>query len=178
MKTIDLRGNELCHASYPFLSITWHRSEWGTYCHKAFIEFESNNNSDVGEVTVTCKIGTVGKDKKPVYWEKREAAFLTASKTGNVVKVPLNSSKLIEAISLNDWTKSTKTKNRMLLLGRAVKLEWEYAGEKFSYDFMPEDNYSPAMLCEHIVDSLSQNEKTEIRIVLSVQSFNENLFDL
>lgn len=178
MKVIDLKGNLIPEASYPHLTIKWHNSKYGLYCYSANLFFRSEDTDVLSKVEVVCKIRYVGKNKTPKFYEKRTATYLPVSRDGDIVSVPINCSELIKAISLNDWTLTRVTKKRKNLIGRAIKIGWSYAGKDYSYEFLPEDHRSPAMLCEAHTAGLSENEKADIRIALTPTHFSDNLFDL
>ena len=177
MKTINLQGQIIPEATYPYLHIKWHRSMKEVYCHSAMLRFKSDDISDLAKVEVTCKITYIGDKNTYKSYDKHVSVYLPVSKEGDVVSVPINSNELIKAISLNDWTKSPKTKKRIRLIGRATRIGWKYADKDYSYDFLPEDNRSPAMMCEPHTDVLGEDEKTEIRIALLPNNFVNSLFD-
>lgn len=177
MKSIDLKGKIVEKDSYPYLSIIWHKSKWGTYCHSAVLRFANNAVEDLSVIEVICKITVLDKKKPVRFYYQPTATYLPVKVNEGVVSVPLNCSNLIDAISMNNWTLNKK-KQRNRLIGRATGFKWTYAGNEYQYDFLPDNAYSPAMLCEPYLKDLREGEKLEIRICFNPIIFKDNLFDL
>lgn len=182
MKILNLEGNIVPEVRYPYLCIKWHRAlknvrTYDVYCHSAMLRFKSNDISDLAKVEVVCKISYIGDKDTYKSYDKHISVYLPAFKHEDIVSVPINSDELIKAISLNDWTKSPKTKKRVKLIGRAIRISWKYAEKDYSYEFLPADNQSPAMMCKPYTDLLADEEKTDTCIVLSQNNFSNSLFD-
>lgn len=92
----------------PTLYITWSKAFGEIYCHHAelFIPYVSSSlfSPDIVRVGVTVRFNNIEKGEIIGYSDKDIVNYLPCNPVDGGLQIPLNSTPIIEGLSLNTWT--------------------------------------------------------------------------
>ncbi|MBD5369612.1 MAG: hypothetical protein HDR80_00475 [Bacteroides sp.] len=183
MIILDLKGNIIPEATYPYISTVWHKSfgknvsEMETYCHSAHLYFESSEINQLAKVSIHYHSINRPDKKEQSILKLVRTQYLPVSCGDGVVDIPLISRDIINTLVLNTWTKG-KEGNLKNHTEFPVRLEVEYGGRLLSYDFDSYNGHTPHLMAKPHIADLADNQKQTVLISLSPVTYPENLFDL
>lgn len=181
----DLYGNETTPDTLPALSLVWHRNKYETYLYSAELLLAEEPISPIAEIIVRQRnvfiveddyLITRGARKGTVVRAKRDKkgfdireikSYLPYKRCDNCISVPLNSTNIIEALECNDWTLN-QFGQRNDLKRHPVALSWKIGDEMKTFEFPYLFGYTPALLSEPHTSKLSEGDKINITLHLTL----------
>lgn len=156
MYCLELNGGTSLFESTPALEITWHKTQRETYCHSARLIFESQFDELLVNVFIKTKtVKSPGTKDRQTYYSIYNA-FLPCSKKEGVVYVNLNSTELVNALGLCEFTKNGNGKNNYLVR-YPIAIGYKYAGVETCHPFL--ENMPPVLLCKKPIDDADFDNK-------------------
>ena len=148
----------------PSLHITWAKAFGEIYCHHATLFIPSRASLFCPEticVGITVRNNIVTKGEVTSSFDTREQNYLPCSPVDGGLEVPLNSTPIIEALSLNSWT---KLKGNVRGTQKMYPLNMFYISETDGTQLLPfntEEAVTPYMMSEHLFRSMKDGDKVE-----------------
>lgn len=153
------------------LSVVWAKAFGDIYCHHAslFIPYFSTSlfppeNVLVG-ITVRTNIIEKGKTTKSI--DSRVARFLPCKLIDGGIEVALNSSAIIDAISLNSWT-SLRDGSRGKQKEFPINMFYKIENDEVLLTFGHNNTMTPYLICEDKFAALTDGDKIEAIIPLDI----------
>lgn len=148
---------------HAYIEITWGKSYGDPYCHHAVLTIPSRTDSfflpEVIQVGVTIRTNTILKKKVKSSTDTRSSFYLPYVTVPEGFSVQLNSSQLIDALSLCAWTSLNKGKERGTLKQFPVNLFYQIDTEpEVVLPFNFKNGGSPYMQAEDKLKTLADGE--------------------
>lgn len=160
---LELTGWPTIFEMFPALEITWHKTPKETYCHHARLIFESPLEFDLVRVEIkTIKITSPSAIQKRVS-ESVITRYLPCQREDGKIVVALNSTELVDAIGLCDFTKNAKG-TKYSLVRYPASISFYYADEEQTYSFKAE--LPPILISKTPLDSINIGDKVNVHINL------------
>lgn len=152
----------------PTLNITWGKAFGEIYCHHAtlHIPYQSETlfSPEIIRVGVTIRTNIIEKGEIVGKSDKTISNYLPCSSSNGMLIVPLNSTPIIDGLSLNSWT-SLKNGERGAHKEFPINLLYKIGdNEDVILPFNHEASETPYILSEGKFINLNDGEKTEITI--------------
>lgn len=147
------------------LAVVWHKVLQEIYCHSAVLDIINPPLNLFSRQCIKVQIETCvlrfdnGDEVDKICYKFWSFLPYTIS-ANNTVRVPLNSESLINALSLDTWTKGGKLKEY------PCKLSIYLDGQILTWDFDPYNN--PHQLLLKHMDSLAEGGKMQVTINLDL----------
>lgn len=146
----------------PRLHITWAKAFGEIYCHHASLHIPYTGSSlfppELIQVGITVRTNIVSNDKINGHYDNRFECYLPCRVVDDVITVQLNSTSIVENISMNSWT-TFKSGERKSIKSFPIDMSYRIAdGEKIILPFAPEKGKTPVLVCEHSFDQLTDTD--------------------
>ncbi len=152
----------------PALHITWSKAFGEVYCHHAslFIPFNLNTlfPPEIVRVGVTIRANNLDKGKIYGYSDKDMVNFLPCKYVEGGLNIPLNSTLIVDGISLNVWT-SLRGGDRGTLKEFPIRLTYQIGDDEVcELPFDPICVKTPYLYSEKHFTKLYDGDKVDVTI--------------
>lgn len=155
------------------LNLTWAKAFGEIYCHHAslFIPYDSTSlfSPEIISIGVTVRTNLIEKRKIASSFDKRQSHYLPCNTVEGGIVVPLNSSEIIEELSLNSWTSlkdSSRSIQKKFPINIYYKLEPEADEVILPFDHL--NAGTPYMIDEPKFLKMSDGDKIDSTIVFEL----------
>lgn len=154
----------------PTLHITWGKAFGEIYCHHAslFIPYVSGSlfSPDIILVGVTVRANNIEKGEINGYSDKEIINYLPCNHVEGGLHIPLNSTPIIDGISLNSWT-SLKNGERGAHKEFPIRLIYQVGTDEVNeLPFNHSASQTPYILSEKHFSNIKDGEKVDVTINL------------
>lgn len=163
MQYIELDGSFSLFKTYPALEITWHKTQEETYCHHARLVFESPDISTPIQVSITTTKITSPSSKQPKISHSTINRYLPCKSENGLVYVNLDSTELVEAIELCEYTKDSEGNNNNLV-SYPSEIKFRYSSHEESY--LLKAGLPPLLICQDLLRPAEFGNKITVHINL------------
>ncbi len=152
------------------LNITWGKAFGEIYCHHASLTIPYKGmslfNPEIVQISLTVRTNNIEKGVISGYSDKTIRNYLPCSPVNDGLIVPLNSTPIIDAISLNSWT-SLKGGDRGTLKEFPICIAYKIAeDEEIVLPFNHVKGEIPYILSEPQFVGMKDGDKIEVTIKL------------
>ena len=152
----------------PILNITWGKAFGEIYCHHATLHIPFQNDTlfspEIIRIGVTIRANVIEKGEVVGKSDKTIYNYLPCRCSDGMLVVPLNSTPIIEGISLNSWT-SLKGGERGTHKEFPIAVVYQIGDEdEIAMPFNHEKAESPYILSESKFANLQDGDKIDVSI--------------
>lgn len=159
---LELTGWPTMFEMFPALEITWHKTPKEIYCHHASLIFESPSEFDLVRVEIKT-ISLTSPSRERHVSESIITRYLPCRREDGKIIVALNSTELVEALNLCEFTKNVKgTKCSLVQYSASISFFYADAGQTYSF----EADLPPRLISKMALDSIDAGEKINVHINL------------
>ncbi len=155
--------------NFVILELTWAKAYGEIYCHHASLFIPQNNSlfsPDTVYIGITIRTNIIEKGNIISSIDNKIDNFLHCIPIVGGLRIPLNSTKIIEAISLNSWT-TLKGKKRGTPKEFPLSFSYKVENCEEQYFYFDIDNNStPYLACEDNFAQLREGEKFNVALKL------------
>lgn len=163
MYYLELDGSQSLFKTYPALEISWHKTKKEVYCYSACLIFESLVASTPIRVSITTTAITSPASEQKRISQSIITRYFSCKSENGLTHVPLNSTELVEAIELCEYTKDSKGQNKHLI-HYPSEIKFSYSGNEESCFFNP--GLPPLLICRDLLMLTEYENKIAVHINL------------
>ena len=146
------------------LRIIWHKSEYGLYWHRAFIDIPYESDSlftpTIVKIEVRWCVATIKDGLKIGSTNYKKSVYLPCKITCGVLSTALDDAKLLDVLALNTWTKGQKSSPKEY----PISLSVSYDDKSFVWDFNIIEGETPHLLCQPYLPLIDEKQEFIIKL--------------